>query len=340
MIQRQVQQNRESCVYHLEQTSPHDVVGILWGISSDRYIVTDVEENSAACRVGIVQGMHLVAIEDDVIDSSDQIEYLDSVFQEIGHIRLTLLPPDIMAGYEGETQECLRESSAEVPAVVREPSVTVETPPQSPLIQRAPSCEDGSQTSEAPSGTPMSPGLRRRQTQPSQRLSFSARLPDIKVNDLNRKVSLKHLTTQLRSPTSADVACRLSRLEAKSDTMSTTLNRIDNNVRSLLNALDLVLDKDRSEQDPETRSPRLGFKLPDTEKILSMSSEPSENPPCRRVSLIDIRQSSSSDFLSPSPEHAPPLLPPRSPPSSPPSPSLTRQVEVIRAMQEEASDQS
>ena len=230
MIHRQVQQNRESCVYHLEQSSPGDVVGVVWGTYSDRFIVTDIAESGAAYRVGIVQGMHLVAIEDDLIDSNDQIDYLETVFQEIGHIRLTLLPPDLMIGYEDDS--------------LREP-MAIESPPLSPRSLQSPlqGCHSYDEVSQS---SDISPSPRRRQTQPvGPRGSFGVKLPDIKVNDLNQKMSFKQMTST-RSPSSADVSCRLSRLELKTETMSQSVVRIEAYVRSLVNSLDLSVERNEN----------------------------------------------------------------------------------------------
>ena len=94
MRKRQIQINSKGTVYKLEMEHPSDYIGIEWEeYGEGNFIAAAVDDHGAGARAGIVQGMHLVSIDDECVDSIQTLQLVDDTFHGLGMVSLTLLPP-------------------------------------------------------------------------------------------------------------------------------------------------------------------------------------------------------------------------------------------------------
>ncbi|KAJ9457346.1 Potassium channel AKT2 [Diplonema papillatum] len=96
MLKRQIRQNMGVTRYRLQQNGMGDVVGIRWEVENGVFVVADVENESAADRVGIIPGMLLVDMdgEDVAVEDGDEVfESLDFAFHCGEEVELGFLPP-------------------------------------------------------------------------------------------------------------------------------------------------------------------------------------------------------------------------------------------------------
>ena len=241
MIQRQIQQSLNGTAFKLDSLGPHDELGITWAYEGrgSGYVVQHVENESAAARSGICQGMHLVSIGngDDAtaVDSVQMINFVEDVFQMEGCVELTLLPPTVL--FEGDdavqTQDSIPEQSHIGDAISQG---------NTPFVLDLSSTRDTISGSKVKNGSELSYGSDADSSPIRRKASrHKDKLPDITLNP--PPMSSRFGTRERRDM--SEVSSRLSRLEEKSECTQRSVEAIEKMVEAMLNALDLVVEKDK-----------------------------------------------------------------------------------------------
>eukprot|EP01060_Flectonema_neradi_P038884 TRINITY_DN8313_c0_g1_i1.p1 TRINITY_DN8313_c0_g1~~TRINITY_DN8313_c0_g1_i1.p1 ORF type:complete len:992 (+),score=173.88 TRINITY_DN8313_c0_g1_i1:178-3153(+) len=240
MIQRQIQQSLNGTSFKLDSIGPHDELGITWAYEGrgSGYVVQNVETHSAAARAGICQGMHLVSIGngDDAtaVDSIQMINFVEDVFQMEGCVELTLLPPTVLFDNDDaiQAQDSMPEQSNIGDAISQG---------NTPFVLDLSSTRD-TMTSKVKNGSELSFGSDADSSPIRRKASrHKDKLPDITLNP--PPVSTRFGNRERREM--SDVIGRLSKLEEKAEINQRSVEAIEKMVEAMLNALDLVVEKDK-----------------------------------------------------------------------------------------------
>eukprot|EP01061_Rhynchopus_euleeides_P047914 TRINITY_DN991_c0_g1_i3.p1 TRINITY_DN991_c0_g1~~TRINITY_DN991_c0_g1_i3.p1 ORF type:complete len:966 (+),score=317.63 TRINITY_DN991_c0_g1_i3:1638-4535(+) len=237
MLKRQIKLNNAGTEYKLEMAHSGDIIGIEWEEYMSSYIVASVDEHGAAHRAGIVQGMHLVSIDDEQVDDEQTLQLVDDTFHGTGSVCLTMLPPTVIdeaprssrregSERDGEGTSSTQPFSTTPFALDLSSEQGGNSTPRGTLARLARGESESSFNSEE--NSPVRGGTRRR-----------TKVPDITL----------HPPPGVRGSGARpmqELAGRISRVEDKQTEMTHSLHRIETMMQALLNTLGLVVEKEET----------------------------------------------------------------------------------------------
>ena len=238
MLKRQIKQNNAGTIYKLEMSHPDDFIGIEWEEYMQGFLVASVDEHGAAHRVGIVEGMHLVSIEDEAVDSVQTLQLVDDTFHGNGTVTLTMLPPTVIdetprsrrdttnQGYESGGEQSAGGFSTTPFALDLVSEHGGNTTPRGGVGNRLIRVESES-------------SFNSEETSPAGRRRGRHKVPDITLHPPPGGRASAASARPMQ-----ELSGRIARVEDSQKEMSHSLQRIETMMQALLNTLGLVVEKE------------------------------------------------------------------------------------------------